>query len=34
MSDVSIQVEISGFAVMDDGLIFNEEVQTEEGNKK
>ncbi len=33
MSDVPIQVEISGLAVMDGGLVFSEEVQTEEGKK-
>jgi hypothetical protein len=34
MSDVPIHVEISGLAVMDGGLVFSEEVQTEEGNEK
>lgn len=34
MSDVPIHVEISGLAVMDGGLVFSEEVQTEESNEK
>jgi len=34
MSDVPIQVEISGLAVTDGELEFSQEVQTEEGNKK
>jgi hypothetical protein len=34
MSEVPIHLEISGLAVTDDGLIFSEEVQTEEGNEK
>lgn len=34
MSDGPIHVEISGLAVMDGGLVFSEEVQTEEGNEK
>lgn len=34
MSDFPIHVEISGLAVMDGGLVFSEEVQTEEGNEK
>jgi len=34
MSDFPIHVEISVFAVTDDGLVFSEEVQTGEGSKK
>ena len=34
MSDVPIQVEISGLAVTDGELEFSQEVQTEEGNIK
>jgi hypothetical protein len=34
MSDFPIHVEISGIAVTDGGLVFSEEGQTGEGNKK
>jgi len=33
-SDFPIHVEMSGLAVTGDGLVFSEEVQTEEGNDK
>ena len=34
MFDVPIHVEISGLAVTDNGLVFSEEVQTDEGNEE